>query len=128
MTWRLGWPGRVAGHDLVYGTPPEDPTQGIPLGNGDVGVLVWCESSRLVMAINKCDLLDDPAPLEALKNWSLEQEERSPTQRHAGRVAFDFALPVFDPFYLADFEARLSRAPKQVVLRQNLGALRLHID
>jgi hypothetical protein len=28
--------------------PPEDPTQGIPLGNGDAVALAWCEGSRLV--------------------------------------------------------------------------------
>ena len=108
MQWQLAWPGRVARHDLVYASPPEDPTQGVPLGNGDVGVLVWCDSSRVVMAVNKCDLFDDPTPQESLRNWSPEQEELSPTQRHAGRIIIDFRLPVFDPFYLSDFEARLS--------------------
>lgn len=117
MQWQLAWPGRVARHDLVYGSPPDDPTRGIPLGNGDIGVLVWCEDSRLVMAINKCDLLDDPAQLDVLENWSAEQEELSPTQRHAGRIVVDLGLPVFDPFYLADFEARLSLADATLTLR-----------
>ena len=38
-TWNIDWPGRVARHDVVYLSPPDDPTQGIPLGNGDLGVL-----------------------------------------------------------------------------------------
>ena len=108
LQWRLAWPGRVARHDLVYSSPPADPTQGVPLGNGDIGVLVWCDSSQLIMVVNKCDLFDDPAPQDLLKNWSPEQEELSPTQRHAGRIIVDFRLPVFDPFYLSEFEARLS--------------------
>jgi alpha-L-fucosidase 2 len=116
MEWRLEWPGRVARHDLVYQSPPEDPTQGLPIGNGDVGVLAWCHGSRLVMAINKCDLLDDPGELDVLRNWSAEQEELCPTHRHAGRIVVDFALPVFDPFYLSDFEARLSLADATLII------------
>ena len=53
--WRISWPGRVARHDLVYLSPPDDPTQGIPLGNGDVGVLVWTDGSKLIFVLNKCD-------------------------------------------------------------------------
>ena len=49
LQWKLAWPGRVARHDLVYSSPPADPTQGVPLGNGDIGVLVWCDSSQLIM-------------------------------------------------------------------------------
>ena len=40
--WEINWPGRVARHDLVYRTPPLDPLQGMALGNGDLGALVWC--------------------------------------------------------------------------------------
>ena len=114
--WRMSWPGRVSRHDLVYAGPPDDPTRGIPLGNGEVGVLAWCDESRIIMAINRSDLLDDPAELESLRNWTHEQEELSPTQRHAGRLIIDFALPVFDPFYLSDFEARLSLADATLLL------------
>ncbi len=58
-TWNIDWPGRVARHDLVYLSPPDDPTQGIPLGNGDVGVLAWTEGSQVIFVLNKCDLWDD---------------------------------------------------------------------
>lgn len=42
-SWNIDWPGRISQYDLVYLSPPIDPLQGIPLGNGDVGVLFWCE-------------------------------------------------------------------------------------
>ena len=90
--WQLKWPGRVARHDLVYHTPPGDPMQGLPIGNGDLGVLVWCEGSRVILAVNKCDLWDD-APFERFTNWKADEEEYSTTLRHAGRVIVDFGLP-----------------------------------
>ena len=113
--WKISWPGRVARYDLVYLSPPEDPMQGIALGNGDVGVLSWCEGSRLYMAVNKCDLWDD-AEFAQFKNWSPQQEECSTTLRHGCRVIIDFKMPVFDLFYLSDFEARLNLADASMVL------------
>jgi alpha-L-fucosidase 2 len=114
--WEMDWPGRVARHDLVYASPPADPMQGIPLGNGDTGALAWCEESRLVFAMNKCDLWDD-AGSGVFHNWKPEEEERSTTLRHAGRLVLDFHLPVFDIRYLSDFKARLSLADARMSLR-----------
>jgi hypothetical protein len=108
-SWEIGWPGRVAKHDLVYLTPPCDPMQGLPLGNGDVGVLCWCEDTKLVFAVNKCDLWDD-APFGRFHNWKAEEEEFSTTLRHACRLIVDFQAPVFDVLYLSDFQGRLSLA------------------
>ena len=106
--WNIAWPGRVARHDLVYLSPPDDPTQGIPLGNGDLGVLVWTEGSKLILVLNKCDLWDDGPP--GLRNWAPEEEDYCSALRHAGRIIFDFGAPVFDHFYLSDFQGRLSLA------------------
>ena len=36
-TWEIGWPRRVGKHDVVYPSPPEDPMQRMPVGNGYVG-------------------------------------------------------------------------------------------
>ncbi len=105
--WKISWPGRVARHDLVYQAPPEDPMQGIPLGNGDIGVLCWCEASSLVMAVNKCDLWDDLGNGE-VENW--HSEETDDTLRHACRIIIDFQQPVFDLFYRRSFNGRLSLA------------------
>ena len=107
--WEIAWPGRVARHDLVYQSPPGDPMQGLPLGNGDVGVLCWCEDTRLVFAVNKCDLWDDAA-FGRFHNWKPEEEEYSSALRHACRLYIDFQAPVFDLFYLSGFEGRLSLA------------------
>lgn len=113
--WQLNWPGRVSRHDVVYLSPPGDPIRGLPIGNGDVGVLVWCEESRIVLAVNKCDLWDYAA-FGRFHNWSAEEEEYSTTLRHAGRIVIDFKLPVFDFFYLSDFSGRISLADATVAI------------
>jgi hypothetical protein len=87
--WNISWPGRVSQYDLVYKSPPIDPMQGIPLGNGDVGGLFWCEDSKIIIVVNKCDLIDS-------------------TLRHASRIIIDFKYPVFKAMYLSDFDARLN--------------------
>jgi len=110
--WELQWPERVTQHDLVYLSPPVDPMQGIPLGNGDMGALLWCEGSRIIIALNKCDLWDD-APFGRFHNWISSEEDKSTALRHAGRLIIDFGVPLMDPFYLKDFEARLDLASAQ---------------
>ncbi|MFH1006842.1 MAG: hypothetical protein V1800_04975 [Candidatus Latescibacterota bacterium] len=105
--WEMNWPERISRHDLVYLSPPTDPAQGLPIGNGDLGALCWCEGSKIILALNKCDLWDD-AQSGRFHNWRAEEEEFSTTLRHAGRLIIDFGLPIFDVFYLSHFEGRLS--------------------
>jgi hypothetical protein len=114
-TWQIDWPGRISRHDLVYQTPPSDPMQGLPIGNGEIGVLCWCEGSKIIFAVNKSDLWDD-AEIERFHNWAAKEEEFSTTLRHAGRIILDFKLPIFDLFYLSDFNGRLSLADGSIRL------------
>ena len=108
---------RVSRHDLVFKAPPFDPVAyGLALGNGDIGVMAWCEESRFMMVMNKCDLWDD-VPIDDFTNWKREEEEHSTTLRHGCRLILDFGEPVFDEMYLNDFEARLSPADGLLTLR-----------
>ena len=105
--WNISWSGSVSQYDLVYLSPPVDPMQGIPLGNGDTGALFWCEGSKIIAVVNKSDLWDD-ASSGPFRNWSKKEEDYSTTQRHACRIIIDFKFPVFDVMYLTGFEARLN--------------------
>ncbi len=107
--WRIQWPGRVSQYDLVYESPPIDPLQGIALGNGEVTALIWCEESRIIVALNKSDLWED-ASFENFGNWNKEQEDFNTTLRHAGRLIIDFKYPLFSTLFLSGFSARLSIA------------------
>ena len=113
--WDIAWPGRISQYDLVYKSPPIDPMQGVPLGNGDVGALFWCEDSKIIIVLNKCDLWDDAKP-DRINNWKNEREDYYTTQRHACRIIIDFKFPVFNTFYLSDFNARLNLADASLSL------------
>lgn len=125
-TWDIEWPGRIAQYDLVYFSPPVDPMQGIPLGNGDVGVLFWCEDSKIIAVVNKSDLWDDFGS-GSFSNWKKEEEDYSTTQRHACRIVIDFKFPVFNTLYLSDFSGRLNLADASLTLnaRSPFGTVRL---
>jgi len=103
--WHIDWPGRLSQHDLVYLSPPEDPMLGLPIGNGDIGALLWTTERELVFAINKCDTFDDddPGPYR-------NREEKNTATRHCGRLVVDFGCPVFDLLYLKNFVGRLEMA------------------
>lgn len=116
--WSIQWPERVSQHDLVYKSPPIDPLSGIPLGNGDVGALIWCEESKIIIAVNKSDLWED-AIFERFRNWSEKEEDYSTTLRHACRIIIDFRVPIFSTLFLSDFSGRLSLAD---------GSMRLMAD
>ncbi|MDD4191095.1 MAG: hypothetical protein PHI28_07185 [Mangrovibacterium sp.] len=113
--WNISWPGRVSQYDLVYLSPPIDPMQGIPLGNGETGVLFWCEDSKIIAVVNKSDLWDDAA-FDRFKNWDEKQEDYSTTQRHACRIIVDFKFPVFNALYISGFKAKLNLADASLSL------------
>ena len=113
--WDIAWPGRVSQYDLAYLSPPKDALQGIPLGNGEIGVLFWCEDSKIIAVVNKSDLWDDAA-FGPFHNWSGKEEDYSTTQRHACRIIIDFKLPVFSVMYLSDFKAKLNLADASLSL------------
>jgi hypothetical protein len=107
--WEITWPERVSQHDVVYLSPPEDPSLGLPLGNGDLGALLWTSETQLIIALNKCDIWDDNTP-GPFRGWGAEDEEHQTTLRHCGRLVVDFGCPVFDLLYQKNFEARLGLA------------------
>jgi len=107
--WNIAWPGRISQYDLAYLSPPIDPLQGIPLGNGEVGALFWCDDSKIIAVINKSDLWDDAA-FGPFRNWNPKEEDYSTTQRHACRIIIDFKFPVFNTLYLSGFKAKLHLA------------------
>ena len=107
--WNIEWPGKISRYDIAYLSPPIDPMQGIPLGNGEVGALFWCDDSKIIAVLNKSDLWDDAA-FGPFHNHSGKEEDYSTTQRHACRIIIDFKFPVFNTFYLSAFKGKLNLA------------------
>ena len=83
---------RIKNHNLVYRTPVDDPTRGIPMGDGSTGLLFWPEKDRLVVAVNHTDLWDMVFGDE-IRNWNPEDEEFTNAFHQAGRLEFRFFAP-----------------------------------
>ncbi|MBR8535851.1 glycoside hydrolase N-terminal domain-containing protein [Carboxylicivirga sediminis] len=81
---------------MVYKTPAYEGFEGFPLGNGDLGGMVWSNVNGLEIQINKNDLFDQP------------NKEAGATLRGGARLSIDFGAPVFDWLYLDDYDGRLS--------------------
>lgn len=83
-------------HDVVFRTPNYEGFEGLTIGNGDMGGMVWCTKSGIRMQINKSDLYDQP------------NQEANASLRAAAQLSLDFGIPNFEWLYLEDFEARMS--------------------
>jgi len=99
---------RIARHDLVFGSPINDPVAGIPMGDGDTGSLIWLEADAIHIHINKTDLWDDSS--DASDCVCSGRTEDLTCLRHGGELTVRFAAPCFDMIYQREFEARLSLA------------------
>ncbi len=99
-------------HDLYFGTPVNTPTAGIPLGDGDMGTLLWTEKDGLHLHINKCDLWQDAPPGVTWDDtcYCSGHEEELTCLKHGGEITVKFNAPVFEYLYQQAYEARLSLA------------------
>lgn len=102
-------------HDVVYHAPAAIGSEGLPVGNGDLGAMIWTPTDRLQLQLNKCDLWDD-RPDGPFGAWSDEEEEFSTMLRSAGILTIGNGTPVYDRLFLTDFDGRLRLAEAEVVL------------
>jgi hypothetical protein len=108
-------PSYLSKHDIVYKTPAYEGFEGFPLGNGDLGGMVWNNNCGLEVQINKNDLFDQP------------NEESGSTLRGGARLSIDLGVPAFEWLYLDDFDGRLSLKDAQVVFSTGTPFMKSHI-
>lgn len=120
--------GLLARHDVVYLSPSSERSECLPLGNGDLVAMVSTPPRGLDLIINKSNLWDDrPNEPRLAENWAWDasEEEEWTTITGGARLSIRSALPVLDPLYLDDFEARLQlhEAKVRVSAASPLGRL-----
>ena len=103
-------------HDVVYETPALIGSDGLPLGNGDMGALFWMPTDGPRWELGKCDLWDD-GPERPFGSWNKEDEEVATALRSAGSLSIRTGLPALDWMYLSEFHARLELHPARATLR-----------
>ena len=94
--FKVDYKNYLSKHDIVFQTPNYEGFEGLTVGNGDIGGMVWCTRSGIELQINKSDLFDKP------------DKESKTTLRAAARLKIDFGIPNTEWLYLNDFEARMS--------------------
>ena len=87
-------------HQIVYLSPPMEGWEGIPLGNGTLGGMLWASTEGWMFQVNHTDTYDMPDPATPDEGWY--------SLRSCGRLTVQHSVPVHDWLYLNDFEARLS--------------------
>lgn len=94
-------------HDIVFQSPTQLEAEGFPMGNGNIGGLIWNNDNGIEMQINKNDLWTKLSPDEG--NTSI--------LKHAARIKIDFGTPVFSWIHLKNFEGRLSLQKGEVTYK-----------
>lgn len=92
-------------HDIIYGSPLCDPLAGLPIGDGDIGSLLWLEEDGLHININKTDLWDKSSFDDDCCCSGIQEDLTC--LRHGGEVTVKFNSPCFDLTYQKEFEGRL---------------------
>ena len=92
-------------HDIVYFSPTELESEGFPMGNGDMGGMIWNHENGIELQVNKNDL------------WSNEDstENNLSVLKHAARLKIDFGTPVFSWIHMKNFLGKLSLTNGEVV-------------
>lgn len=102
-------PQYLARHEIVYGRPALRPYEGLPLGNGSMGGLLYHMPQGLALQLNHTDAVAF-APDGPLRAWAWEAEERATAPVACGHLAIESDLPCCDWPYLQHYEERLSLA------------------
>ncbi len=89
-------------HDLVYHAPPLESSQAMPIGDGDMGAMLW-SPGKVMLQIQKNDLWDDP-PVQTSEQAS--RFANSWSLLSAGRVGINCSPALIED--MNRFEQRLS--------------------
>lgn len=93
---RVDWEGLLAGQDIVLNRLPDNFTDSLRLGNGDLGVAVYAVPEYLVLSVAKNDLLDY-RPKESANSPQADAIGLSrvpmPTTKPAGSIRFRGTSP-----------------------------------
>ena len=88
----------ISSHDLHYSSIPRSWDEGIPLGNGMLGALIWQKDSNLRISLDRADLWD----LRPVKEFSLPQFSFKWVGDQVDNNTYDTVQKLFDLPYERD--------------------------
>jgi len=129
---------------LVYDKPIKRWDEGLPLGNGETGLLIYGSSKTLTFALDRCDVWDTSRSIEEGENFNAQYLKKClhdrdmiemkrvfdtpydltvPTKLPIGKLIFDFGLS-----YQAHFDLDIFRAEATVKLKRSEIKSFVHSD
>ena len=108
----------VKRHNVVHKTPPVKVQDGLPLGNGFMGGLVYQTDRELCMRINRPDCFDY-GPRENFGAWGLEWEEKWTTLANCGVIKISDGTPAFAWEYLNDYDMTLDLSRAEINMKSD---------
>lgn len=98
----------VARHDVVYTSPPFEGYNGLPIGCGSWGGMIWFSESSVLWQLNHTDSYDSTAkPVNGYQGAIL---------RSLGRLELDLGCPHFSPIYRSCFSARINLGEGRITI------------
>ena len=90
----------LSAHDPIWTEAPDQWFDGAPLGNGDIGAMVWCAGDRLILTLDKTDLWEKRnfQPDPAKYTWAnyrriLAEKRAAKLVNHTAEEIRDFQRP-----------------------------------
>lgn len=105
-------------HDIIFQAPTDLEAEGFPMGNGNLGGMIWNHDNGIEIQINKNDLWSAPIP----------EESDMSILKHAARLKIDFGAPVFSWIHLGDFTGRLSLSNGEATYKASSGIASTQIN
>jgi len=113
----------LARYDLLYEAAPERWEDGLPLGNGSIGAVIWGDGAPLKITLDSCDLWDLRTPRFSDARYSYAHFRKL---FEAGRISeikdiFDFRRRAVVPTRLPPLRFELSFGRRPVGFEARLG-------
>ncbi|MEG0253415.1 MAG: hypothetical protein RR667_04975, partial [Muribaculaceae bacterium] len=103
-------------HNIVYKCPTYKGYEGLPIGNGDMGGMLYHTPYSIEFPINKTDVINfcKDGNFDA---WSWQSEEENTAPVSCGKISITDGMPSFDWIYLQEFNQTLSLADGCVITK-----------
>lgn len=96
-------------HKIIFQTPQYQGYNGLPIGNGRFGGMMYSSHTKTHFVLNHTDAIDFRADGN-FDAWSLESEEDNTAHLSCGHLTIGDGMPSFDTLYLEAFDASLDIA------------------
>ncbi len=107
----------VKKHNVIYRSPVYAPQDGLPLGNGVTGGMVYHTSRALCQRVCRTDSFDGAKKPGRFGAWAHEWEEKSAALASCGLVRILDGVPGFAWEYLEDYDMTLDLGEAGIEMR-----------